>query len=193
MLGGGAAAAGEGVTDADASAQMVGMEPMSSWTRDSVPVVTVRGAWRGEVPPEVARVYVTVSARGADRPTVLTQISGRVDELRATLDGYGEAVERVDAHPLRVSARMREGRGRNDKVTERVTGYSAEADFTILATDFDVLGDMLLRVADREMVALRGPEWSLRRDSAAQRGARAAACETRAPTQRSTPRRWGPG
>lgn len=151
------------------------MEPMSSWTSDSVPVVTVRGAWRGEVPPELAEVYVTVSARGADRPSVLTQIAGRVDELRATLDGYGEAVERVEARPLRVNARLKEGRWRDDKVNERVAGYVAEADFTVLVSDFDVLGDMLLRVADREMIAVRGPEWSLRPDSVARRGARAAA------------------
>jgi uncharacterized protein YggE len=172
---------------------MVSMEPMSSWTSDSVPVVTVRGAWRGEVPPELAEVYVTVSARGADRPSVLTQIAGRVDELRATLDGYGEAVERVEARPLRVNARLKEGRWRDDKVNERVAGYVAEADFTVLVSDFDVLGDMLLRVADREMIAVRGPEWSLRPDSVARRGARAAACATLAPTPRSTPRRWARG
>jgi len=154
---------------------MVSMEAMSSWTRDSVPVVTVRGAWRGKVPPELAEVYVTVSARGADRPSVLTQIAGRVDELRATLAGYGEAVERVDAHPLRVNVRLKDGRWRDDKVSEKVAGYVAEAQLGVLVVDFSVLGDLLLRLADREMVAVRGPQWSLRPDSAALRGGRAAA------------------
>jgi uncharacterized protein YggE len=154
---------------------MVGMRPMSSWTQESVPVVTVRGAWRGEVPPEIARVFLTVSARGADRSSVLTQIAGRVDELRSILDGYGEAVERIDAHPLRVSARLKDGRWRDDRVSEKVTGYVAEAQLTVLVVDFSVLGDLLLRLADREMVAVRGPQWSLRPDSAALRGGRAAA------------------
>jgi uncharacterized protein YggE len=154
---------------------MLDMRPMSSWTQDSVPVVTVRGAWRGEAPPEIARVYVTVSARGADRSSVLTQTAGRVDELRSTLDGYGEAVERVDAHPLRVSVRLKEGRWRDDRVSEKVTGYVAESTLTVLVVDFSVLGDLLLRLADREMVAVRGPQWSLRPDSPALRGGRAAA------------------
>ena len=154
---------------------MVGMQTMSSWTQESVPVVTVRGAWRGEVPPEIARVHVTVSARGTDRPSVLTQIAGRVDELRSALDGYGEAVERVDAHPLRVIARLKEGRWRDDKVTEKVAGYVAEAQLSVLVVDFTVLGDLLLRLADRDMVAVRDLRWGLRPDSAALRGARAAA------------------
>ena len=125
------------------------------------PVVSVRGEWYGEVPPELARVLVTVAARGRERPLTLKQLNDRVEETRAVIEGYGEAVERVDASPLRVTARYKD-----QKPTERVTGYVAELQLTVVAVDFGVLGDMLFRLADRDMVSIRGPYWALRADSA---------------------------
>lgn len=136
------------------------------------PTVAVRGAWHGEVQPELARVLVGVTARGGDRDRILTQISDRVREVRTTLDRYGDAVERVDASPLRVIARFK-----SDKPTEKVSGYVAEVGLTLVVVDFTVLGDMLLRLADEEMVTVDGPYWALRPDSAAYRRARTAAVQ----------------
>jgi uncharacterized protein len=87
--------------------------------------------------------------------------------VRAALGACGAAVESVAASPLRVRPQFREGRPR-----ERVTGYVAGQQLTVVVVDPEVLGDLLVRLADREMVELTGPEWALRRDSEVHRRAR---------------------
>lgn len=131
------------------------------------PVVAVRGQWRDEVQPELARVFVTIGARGDDRAKILTLVSGRVDEVRKVIDAYGEGVERVEQSALQVMARFK-----GPKPTEKPSGYVAEVRLTVLVTDFTVLGDMLLRLADEAMVTVDGPHWSLRPDSNVYRKAR---------------------
>lgn len=133
----------------------------------SEPTVAVRGHWTEEVPPDLARVRVTVGARHGDRAHALRDLTRRADELRAELTGYGEAVESVDAAPLRARPWFKGG-----KPTERVAGYVAEVTLTVTVVDFAVLGDLLLRLADRDMAGLDGPFWSLRPGSDAYRRAR---------------------
>jgi uncharacterized protein YggE len=129
--------------------------------------IAVRGSWTAEVPPDLARVRVSVSARSGDRGQALRDLTRRVEEVRAALAGYGEAVEAVDGGPLWVRPQVKQGRPR-----ERVSGYLAGTALTTTVVDFDVLGDLLLRLADREMVALDGPWWALRPESDAHRRAR---------------------
>jgi uncharacterized protein YggE len=131
----------------------------------AVPTVVVRGSWTTEVPPELARVGVSVGARSGDRAQALRDLTRRLDEIRAALGGYGEAVETVDTGALWVRPQVKDG----DRPRERVTGYLAGVQVTVTVVEFAVLGDLLLRLADREMVALDGPFWSLRRDSGAHR------------------------
>jgi hypothetical protein len=134
------------------------------------PTVAVRGHWAAEVPPEVARVRVSVGARHGDRAHALRELGRRVEEARAGLAGYGDAVEAVDASPLWVRPQFKAG-----KPSERVTGYLAGMQMTVTVVDFTVVGDLLLRLADRDMVSLEGPFWALRPDSDAYRQARTAA------------------
>ncbi len=131
------------------------------------PTVAVRGYWTAEVPPEIARVHVGVGARHGDRALVLRELTRRVEQTREVLAGYGAAVESVEDAPLRIRPHFKGGRP-----TERVTGYVAEMQLTVTIVDFTVLGDLLLRLADRDMVGLEGPFWSLRTDSDAHRRAR---------------------
>lgn len=132
-----------------------------------VPVVAVRGEWHGEVQPELAQVFVTVGARGDDRSRILAQVSARVEELREIVDGYGEAVERVDTSALQVVATFKER-----KPTEKATGYLATVRLSVHVVDFTILGDLLLRLADEAMVTLDGPYWALRPESSVHRRAR---------------------
>jgi uncharacterized protein len=132
-----------------------------------IPTVAVRGSWTAEVPPEVARVQVAVGARSAERAQALRGVAQRVEEVRAALTGYGAAVESVESSALWVRPQFKDRRP-----TERVTGHVAGLQLTATLVDFTVLGDLLLRLADREMVALQGPFWALRPDSDRYRQAR---------------------
>ena len=134
------------------------------------PTVAVRGHWTAEVPPEVARIRVSVGARSGDRQQALRELGRRVEEARDALTGYSAAVESVEASPLWVHPQFRDGRPR-----ERVTGYLAGVHLTVTVVDFTVVGDLFLRLADRDMVGLDGPFWALREDSDAYRQARTAA------------------
>ena len=129
--------------------------------------IAVRGSWTAEVPPELARVHISVGARSADRAQALRDLTRRLDEVRAEVDGYGGAVESAATGPLWVRPQVKAGRPR-----ERVTGYDAGAVVTVTVVEFAVLGDLLLRLADRDMVAVEGPFWALRPDSPTYRRAR---------------------
>jgi uncharacterized protein YggE len=133
----------------------------------AVPTVAVRGSWTAEVPPELARVRVTLSARHADRAHALRDLTRRIEEVQAVLAGYGEAVTAVESGTLWVRPQFKDR-----KPTERVAGYLAGLQLTATVVDFTVLGDLLLRAADRDMVSIDGPFWSLREDSDVHRRAR---------------------
>jgi uncharacterized protein len=122
--------------------------------------VAVRGSWTGDVPPELARVCVSVGGRSADRAQSLRDLTRRVDEVRTALEGYGETVESVETGPVWVRPQFKDGKPR-----ERVTGYLAGVQLRATVVEFGALGDLLLRLADRDMVALTGPFWALRPDS----------------------------
>src|SRR4051794_11296937 len=143
---------------------------MSAPSPAGVPTIVVRGFWTAEVPPELARVRISVGARSADRNHVLRELTSRTDDVRAALDGYGAAVESVESGALWVRPQFKDGKPR-----ERVAGYLAGLQVTVTVVDFTVLGDLLLRLADRDMVSLEGPFWALRPDSDALRQARAEA------------------
>lgn len=136
-------------------------------TGGPVPTIAVRGSATTEVAPELARVRVSVGARSADRAAALRDLTRRADEVRTALAAYGESIQTVDTGPLWARPQFRDGKPR-----ERVTGYLAGVDLTASVVDFAVLGDLLLRLADRDMVSLRGPFWALRPDSDAYRQAR---------------------
>jgi uncharacterized protein YggE len=126
--------------------------------------IAVRGSWTAQVPPERARVRISVGARSGDRAQALRDLTRRLDEVGAEVTGYGGAVESADTGTLWVHPQIKDGKPR-----ERVTGYVAGAVVTVTVVDFAVLGDLLLRLADRDMVGLDGPFWELRPQSDAYR------------------------
>ena len=60
------------------------------------PVVSVRGEVTTEVPPEIARLWVTVRAEDRDRRAALEKLSRRNGEFLSLVSSYGDAVERAE-------------------------------------------------------------------------------------------------
>jgi len=133
-------------------------------------VVAVRGSATREVPPEIARVSVEVSARDADRRATLARLADRVAAVRAELDSFAAAIERRETSNLSV---WPETKGR----VERVTAYHGSASTTVTVTDLTVLGDLMLRLADLDHTSVSGPWWAVRPDSPVHRDVRRAAVE----------------
>lgn len=118
-------------------------------------VVAVRGEVTREVPPELARFAVTVTARGKDRHGTLDRLAERNDAVRALIDGYGPAIERRESGALLVRPEWK-------RSGERLAAYHASVTTTVTVVDFTVLGELMLRLADQEQVRIGGPWWSLR-------------------------------
>ncbi|MEV0727549.1 SIMPL domain-containing protein [Polymorphospora sp. NPDC050346] len=134
------------------------------------PVLAVRGEATREVPPEVARFAVTVAARDRDRQATLTRLGERAAAVRALIDGYGDAIERRETGTLQVRPELK-------RSGERVVAYQGSVTTTVTVTDFTVLGELMLRLADQEQTSVAGPWWELRPTSPAYRDARRAAID----------------
>lgn len=129
------------------------------------PTIVVRGEAIREVPPEQAVFSVSVSARDADKQTVLARLTGRAAEVRAALDGYGEFIERRETSGVSVNPEFKR-RG------ERAAAYSGRVSTVVTVSDFSVLGEMLVHLAGLGQVSIAGPWWQLRPASTAGADAR---------------------
>lgn len=127
---------------------------------EDLPTVVVRGEAIREVPPELAVISVTVSARDKDRQTTLTRLTERAAELRTALDGHAEAIERRETGSVQIYPEMKGAR-------ERVIAYHGSVSTSVTVTDFAVLGELLLRLGSLEQTQVGGPWWQLRKGSRA--------------------------
>ncbi|MEV0391527.1 SIMPL domain-containing protein [Polymorphospora rubra] len=134
------------------------------------PVLAVRGEATREVPPEVARFAVTVAARDRDRQTTLNRLGERAAAARSVIDGYGTAIERRETGTLQVRPELK-------RSGERVAAYHGSVTTTVTVTDFTVLGELMLRLADQDQATVAGPWWELRPASPVYRDARRAAID----------------
>jgi uncharacterized protein YggE len=133
------------------------------------PMIVVRGEATREVPPELAVLSVTVAARDKDRQTALTRLTERAAELRTHLDDFAEAIERRETTGVQVHPELKRGG------SERIAAYAGSVTTTVTVTDFSVLGELLLRLADRDQTTVSGPWWQLRPGSRAGADVRRAA------------------
>jgi len=131
-------------------------------------MIVVRGEATREVPPELAVFAVTVAARDKDRQTALTRLTERAAELRTHLDDFPEAIERRETTGVQVHPELKRG-------GERILAYAGSVTTTVTVTDFSVLGELLLRLADRDQTTIAGPWWQLRPGSRAGADVRRAA------------------
>jgi uncharacterized protein YggE len=132
------------------------------------PTIVVRGEAQREVPPELAVVSLSVSARDRAKDAVLALLTERADVLRAALDGYGAAIERHETSDLQVFPEFQQD-------GERPVAYVGRVHTTVTVADFTVLGEMLPRLAGLDGVGLNGPYWQLRPGSRAGSDVRRAA------------------
>jgi uncharacterized protein YggE len=129
------------------------------------PIVAVRGEINREVPPEIATVTVTVAARDRDRQAALRRLAERSAALGTVFEAYAGAIEKRETSGVYVYPETK-GPG------ERVVGYRGSVTVQLTVTDFAVLGDLMLRLADQDQAGVSGPYWALRPDSPAYRTAR---------------------
>ncbi|WP_225822512.1 SIMPL domain-containing protein [Streptomyces naphthomycinicus] len=124
-----------------------------------VPLLVVRGEAAFDVEPELARIAVTVSARGRDRRATLDDLTRRNTRALDLVRSYGDAVTRLSTGAASITPELADGRG------ERVRGHHGRVQFSAELADFTLLGELVTRVADLELTRVDGPWWSLRPDS----------------------------
>ncbi|OKK19125.1 hypothetical protein AMK16_13280 [Streptomyces sp. CB00455] len=132
-----------------------------------VPRVAVRGEARIEVDPEIARIGITVNARGTDRRSALEDLTRRNNAVLDLVKSYGEPVEKLETGAFSITPELtRHGRG------ERVRAYHGRVHITAELNDFTTLGELTTRLADLELTQVDGPWWALRPTSPAHGQAR---------------------
>ncbi|MER6009093.1 SIMPL domain-containing protein [Streptomyces bluensis] len=140
--------------------------PVPYGTPDA-PRIAVRGEAHLEVDPEIARIGVTVSARGKDRRAALDDLTRRNATALDLIKTYGDAVERVETGAFSITPELtKHGRG------ERVHAYHGRVHITAELTDFTALGELTTHLADLDLTRVDGPWWTLRPASPAHRQAR---------------------
>ncbi|MDO0928182.1 SIMPL domain-containing protein [Streptomyces sp. TG1A-8] len=121
------------------------------------PLLVVRGEAELDVEPEVARIGITVGARGRDRRSTLDDLTRRNTAVLDLVKSYGRAVEELSTGAFSLTPELAE-RGRG----ERVRSYRGRVHLGAEFSDFTVLGELTTRLADLELTRVDGPWWSLR-------------------------------
>ncbi|MEW2415951.1 SIMPL domain-containing protein [Streptomyces sp. NPDC046866] len=141
--------------------------PHQPYGTPEVPRVSVRGEARLEVEPEIARIGITVSARGTDRRTALEDLTRRNTTVLELVKSYGEAIEKLETGAFSITPELtRHGRA------ERIRAYHGRVHVTAELSDFTALGELTTRLADLDLTSVDGPWWALRPTSPAHGEAR---------------------
>ncbi|MEU0039193.1 MULTISPECIES: SIMPL domain-containing protein [unclassified Streptomyces] len=142
-------------------------QPSLPYGTPEAPRIAVRGESHLEVDPEIARIGITVAARGTDRREALTDLTRRNTTALDLIKSYGDAVEHIETGTYSISPELtKHGRG------ERIRAYHGRVHITAELTDFTALGELTTRLADLDLTRVDGPWWDLRPDSPAHRQAR---------------------
>ncbi|MDG9715269.1 SIMPL domain-containing protein [Streptomyces sp. DH24] len=152
--------------------------PAVPYGTPDAPRIAVRGEAHLEVDPEIARIGITVQARGRDRRGTLDDLTRRNATVLDLVKSCGDAVERLETGVFSIAPEpARHGR------SERVRTYHGSVHLIAELTDFTALGELTTRLADLDLTGVDGPWWALRPDSPAHRQARQQA--VRAAVQRA--------
>ncbi|MET8949429.1 SIMPL domain-containing protein [Streptomyces sp. NPDC004393] len=140
--------------------------PVPYGTPDA-PRLAVRGEAHLEVAPDVARLGITVGARGTDRHATLDDLTRRNTTVLDLVRTCADAVRRLETGHFTLSPELTEG-GHG----ERVHAYHGRVHITAELTDFTALGELTTRLAALELTQVDGPSWDLDPDSPAHGEAR---------------------
>ncbi|MEV5790678.1 MULTISPECIES: SIMPL domain-containing protein [unclassified Streptomyces] len=142
-------------------------ETATPYGTPDTPRLAVRGEAHLEVDPEIARIGITVTARGKDRREALADLTRRNTLALDLVKTHGDSVERVETGHFSISPELgRHGRG------ERVRAYHGHVHITAELNDFTALGELTTALADLDLTRVDGPWWDLRPDSPTHRAAR---------------------
>ncbi|MFD7385216.1 SIMPL domain-containing protein [Streptomyces anulatus] len=131
--------------------------PHHPYGTPTTPHVTVRGEAHLEVDPEIARITVTLTARGTDRRTTLDGLTHRNATTLDIVKSYGDAIEKLETGTLNINPELtRHGRA------ERIRAYHGTIQLTATLGDFTALGELVTRLADHDLTRIDGPWWGLR-------------------------------
>ncbi|MEW1890025.1 MULTISPECIES: SIMPL domain-containing protein [unclassified Streptomyces] len=142
-------------------------EPAQPFGTPDQPRIAVRGEARLEVDPEIARLSLTVTARGKDRRAALEDLTRRNATVLELARTYGDAIEKIETGALSIHPELVQ-RGRDEKIR----AYHGRVYITAVLNDFTALGEFITRVGDLEMTQVNGPWWALRPTSPAHGEAR---------------------
>ncbi|WEH12446.1 SIMPL domain-containing protein [Streptomyces sp. VNUA24] len=142
-------------------------QPSRPYGTPTAPRVAVRGEAPLEVDPDLARIGITVTARGNDRGGTLGDLARRNTAALDLVRSYGDVVERLETGTPAITPQLTE-RGRR----ERVRAYHGHIRTTAELTDFTALGELTTRLAELDLTGVDGPWWALRPDSPVHRTAR---------------------
>jgi uncharacterized protein len=137
---------------------------------ETKPVLAVRGEAVLEVPPEIARIEVSVAARDSDRTKTLQLLAERTSAVEKILDSFPDAIEHRETSGMRINPQLG-GQARQD----RESGYLGAVHHAVIVTGFDRLGELMAALAEQELAEVGGPWWELRPGSPVHRDARIAA------------------
>jgi uncharacterized protein YggE len=141
--------------------------PAVPYGTPDTPRIAVRGEAHLEVDPEIARITISVSARGKDRREALADLTRRNTLALDLVKTYGDAVEHLETGAFTISPELgRHGRG------ERVRTHHGHVHITAELNDFTALGELTTALADLDLTRVDGPWWTLRPTSPAHRTAR---------------------
>ncbi|MFJ6543787.1 SIMPL domain-containing protein [Streptomyces sp. NPDC091385] len=121
------------------------------------PLLVVQGEAEFETGPEIARIGITVAARGRDRRTTLDDLTRRNAAVLDLVKSYGEALAELSTGVFSITPELSE-RGRGERVRSHQGQVRLDAEFT----DFTALAELTTRLADLELTRVDGPWWSLR-------------------------------
>lgn len=134
------------------------------------PVLAVRGEISHEVEPEIARIEISVAARGPSIPETKRLLAERGEVVDRILGDFAEVIDKTESSGLRLNPQL-SGRAGADQSG----GYQGVIHYSVIVTGFDRLGELMAQLAQPEMTEVGGPWWDLRPGSPVYREARIAA------------------
>lgn len=121
------------------------------------PTLAVRGEAVLEVPPEAARIDVSVAAGERDQAATLRLLSERAGAVDKVLASFPDVIEKIETSRTRVSPRLP-----SRTMPSGEAGYHGAVYHTITVSGFDRLGELMAALAEQEQTEVGGPWWELR-------------------------------